>query len=52
MLDRIITAERAAGLIRDGVTLVVGGNGGTGAPEAVLAAIGKLFADRAVGRRA
>ena len=46
MLDRVITPERAAELIKDGDTLIVGGNGGMGAPEAVLVAIEKRFTDQ------
>jgi propionate CoA-transferase len=39
----IITATEAAGLIRDADTLIVGGNGGTGAAEAVLDALEQRF---------
>ena len=47
MLDRLITPEQAAELIKDGDTLIVGGNGGMGAPESVLVAIEKLFVEQA-----
>lgn len=39
----IITAAEAAGLIRDADTLIVGGNGGTGAAEAILDALERRF---------
>jgi propionate CoA-transferase len=39
----IITAKEAAGLIDDADTLIVGGNGGTGAAEAVLDALEQRF---------
>lgn len=39
----ILTAEQAAGLVRDADTLIVGGNGGTGAAEAILAALEERF---------
>ena len=39
----VITAEQAAGLVRDRDTVIVGGNGGTGAAEAVMAAVGGRF---------
>lgn len=39
----LITPEEAAGLVRDGDTLAVGGNGGTGVPEAVLEALEQRF---------
>jgi propionate CoA-transferase len=39
----IITAAEAAGLIRDADTLIVGGNGGTGAAEAILEALEQRF---------
>jgi propionate CoA-transferase len=39
----IITAADAAELVRDADTLIVGGNGGTGAAEAVLAALEQRF---------
>src|SRR5258707_4368843 len=39
----IITAAQAAGLIRDADTLIVGGNGGTGAAEAILDALEQRF---------
>ena len=39
----IITAAEAASLIRDADTLIVGGNGGTGAAEAILDALEQRF---------
>jgi propionate CoA-transferase len=45
MLDRIITAQVAAGLIKDGDTVFVGGNGGTGVAEAILCATEARFLD-------
>lgn len=39
----IITAEQAALRVGDGETVIVGGNGGTGAPEAVLEALEQRF---------
>ena len=39
----IITAAQAASLIRDADTLIVGGNGGTGAAEAILDALEQRF---------
>lgn len=39
----LITPEEAASLARDDDTLIVGGNGGTGAPEAILAALERQF---------
>src|SRR4051812_24103252 len=39
----VITAAEAAGLIRDADTMIVGGNGGTGAAEAVLEALEQRF---------
>src|SRR5271163_949268 len=39
----IITAAQAARLIRDSDTLIVGGNGGTGAAEAILDALEQRF---------
>ena len=38
-----ITAEEAAALVRDGDTLVVGGNGGTGVPESILESLERRF---------
>ena len=40
---RVITADEAAGLIQDGWTVVPGGFGCCGHPEAVTAAIGRRF---------
>ncbi len=42
---KLIDAEAAAALVKDGDTLIVGGNGGTGAPEKILAALEKRFLD-------
>jgi propionate CoA-transferase len=42
MID-LISPEQAANLVKDGDILAVGGNGGTGAPEAVLDALEKRF---------
>jgi propionate CoA-transferase len=39
----IITAEQAASHVRDDDTVIIGGNGGTGAPEAVLEALEHRF---------
>jgi propionate CoA-transferase len=39
----LITAAEAADLVRDADTLIVGGNGGTGAAEAILEAIEQRF---------
>jgi propionate CoA-transferase len=39
MVAPIITPESAAALIKDGDTVFVGGNGGTGVAEAILVAI-------------
>jgi len=39
----LITPEHAASLVRDGDILAVGGNGGTGAPEAILDALEQRF---------
>ena len=39
----IITARQAADLVRDADTLIVGGNGGTGAAEAILTALEERF---------
>lgn len=38
-----ITADEAAALVRDGDTLVVGGNGGTGVPESILESLERRF---------
>ena len=40
---KCITASEAAALIRNRDMLMVGGNGGSGVPEAVLEAIEKRF---------
>lgn len=45
MIDRIVTAKKAAELIKDGDTVVVGGSGGMGVAELVLEQIEKLFLD-------
>jgi propionate CoA-transferase len=39
----IVTAEQAASHVRDADTVIVGGSGGTGAPEAVLEALEHRF---------
>ncbi len=39
----LLSPTEAAALIRDRDTLIVGGNGGTGAAEAVMAAVGERF---------
>lgn len=39
----IITADQAAGLLKDGDFVMAGGNGGSGVPEAIYEAIGKRF---------
>src|SRR5262245_49493815 len=39
----IITAAEAASLIRDADTLIVGGNGGTGAAESILDALERRY---------
>src|SRR5262245_41688668 len=39
----IVTAEQAASHVRDADTVIVGGSGGTGAPEAVLEALEDRF---------
>ena len=48
----IVTAEQAARLMsRTTTSVIVGGNGGTGAPEAVLVALEERFlADAAAAR--
>ncbi|MFC0407027.1 acyl CoA:acetate/3-ketoacid CoA transferase [Roseomonas elaeocarpi] len=40
---RQVSADEAAALIRDGDFLIVGGNGGTGVPEAVIEAVERRF---------
>jgi len=40
---RHVTAEEAASLVRDGDFVIVGGNGGTGTPEAVIEAVERRF---------
>ncbi len=43
---RVISAEDAAGLVRDGDTVVIGGSGGGHAvPEKIMAALGQRFRD-------
>ena len=39
----LITAEQAARLVKNNDVLIVGGNGGTGVPEAILVALEKRF---------
>ncbi len=39
----LISADEAAALVKDGDTLIVGGNGGTGAPELILTALEQRF---------
>src|SRR6266568_2553123 len=39
----LISADEAASLIGDNDRLIVGGNGGTGAPEAILDALERRF---------
>ena len=43
MLKRVITAEVAAGLIKEGDTVIVGGSGGMGVADAVVVALEKRF---------
>lgn len=43
MLNRVTTAEVAAGLIKDGDTVIVGGSAGMGVADAVLVALEKRF---------
>ena len=43
MLDRIVTAQAASKLIRDGDTVIVGGSGGMGIANAVLVELEKRF---------
>ena len=43
MLDRIVTAQAASELIRDGDTVIVGGSGGMGIANAVLVELEKRF---------
>jgi propionate CoA-transferase len=42
-MARIVTAAEAAALIHDGDFVIVGGNGGTGTPEAVIEAVEARF---------
>jgi propionate CoA-transferase len=42
MID-IISAEAAAAIVKDNDTVIVGGNGGTGAPESILVALEQRF---------
>jgi propionate CoA-transferase len=49
-MAEIISAEEAAALVKDSDTLIVGGNGGTGAPESILVALEKRFLDRGAPR--
>lgn len=39
----IITADEAAALVHDHESIIVGGNGGMGVPEAILEALGRRF---------
>ncbi|MCQ4160177.1 3-oxoacid CoA-transferase [Roseomonas sp. GC11] len=43
MAPRILPAEEAAALVQDGDFVIIGGNGGTGTPEAVIEAIERRF---------
>ncbi len=43
----LITAQEAAALVKDADVLAVGGNGGTGAPESLLAALESRFLETA-----
>lgn len=45
MLNRVVTAEVAAGLIRDGDTVIVGGSAGMGVADAVIVALENRFLD-------
>ena len=45
MLNRVVTAEDAVNLIKDGNTVIVGGSAGMGVAEAVLVAMEKQFLD-------
>jgi len=40
---KVLTADEAAALIRDGATVTVSSSSGLGCPDAVLAAIGRRF---------
>ncbi|MBR0665939.1 acyl CoA:acetate/3-ketoacid CoA transferase [Roseomonas hellenica] len=42
-VPRCITAEAAAALIQDGDFVIIGGNGGTGTPEALIEAVERRF---------
>lgn len=42
-MPRILSADAAAALVRDGDFVIVGGNGGTGTPEAVIEAVERRF---------
>jgi len=44
-MPQLITPEEAAAAVPDGAVLMVGGNGGTGVAESVLAAIERRFLD-------
>jgi propionate CoA-transferase len=48
---RVLTADRAAGLIPDGATVTISSSSGLGCPDAVLAAIGRRFEDTGHPRR-
>ncbi len=43
MAPRILSADAAAALVQDGDFVIVGGNGGTGTPEAVIEAVERRF---------
>ena len=43
MMNRIVTAQAAAELIKDGDTVIVGGSGGMGVADAVVIALEKRF---------
>ena len=45
MLNRVVTAQDAVNLIKDGDTVVVGGSAGMGVAESVLVAMEKQFLD-------
>lgn len=45
MLDRVVTAEEAASLIKDEDSVIVGGSAGMGVAESVLVAIEQRFLD-------
>lgn len=45
MRDRIVTREQAVASIKDGDTVVVGGSGGMGVAESILAQLEKTFLD-------